>query len=253
MRSAAVAVFLLFCFAIRMGPAHAVEPGEQIFVELEPGRRVAGEFAGMDARGRLWLIHREAGIELRSGYGLNRITRILVQGKPISLAAFRDDKTPPAPPWRIPLQDPPLSSAQNGPPLGPVLPPVTLEAAAEPANWDDDAEIDGLRVYLTPRDAFRRPVPVNGQLSAVLVSGTVRPGQLFASDDPLLAAELQRWGRPIRSQMPGPAGVVIDLPFDGRRRMNLRNLGLPLVLKVRLGIPGRNVLSAVALVPLPGF
>ena len=116
MRNSAVVVFFLLFGHVLHEPAHSLEPGETIVVELEGGRRATGEFAGLDKGQHLWLIRREAGIELRSGYGWNRIQRVLVQGKPISPAAFQEEKTSPASPWKIPLQTPPPTPARNPPP-----------------------------------------------------------------------------------------------------------------------------------------
>lgn len=222
---------------------------QSLVLEFHDGRKVRGNFAGVESGERLWLIHREAGIELRSGYKLELIHRVLVNGQPVLLASLEKEQASQTPAWKIPAQDPPLVLAH-----GPFIPAVaskvvSLDVLAEPANWDADPEADGLRLHLTPRDAFGRTVPVRGQLSAVLETRRLVPGPIPERSDRAPKVELERWGQLLGPEDFGPFGVIVELPFDGRRE-DLRGLGVPFTLTVRLGIPGQDVLEAKTPVPV---
>ncbi len=209
---------------------------------------MTGELSGLENGERLWLVEREAGIELGSGYRLDLIKRVLVDGEPVSLASFEIGQAKHDPAWKIPSHE--ISLDPKYPPRLATAPPIarSLDILAEPANWDADPDLDGLRFCLTPRDSLRQAVPVRGQLSVVLESRQLMPGPIHQRGDRARRVELQRWGRTLRAEDFGPEGLMVELPFEFRRQ-NLIGLGVPLTIKVRLGIPGQTVLEAVTGIP----
>jgi hypothetical protein len=250
-RTISFAVFFLVATGLRGEPqVSPPAPTDVIVVEFQDGRRVMGELAGIESDQRLWLIQREAGIELRSGYEWSQVKSVILQGRPVSLDFLRKQQRSQTPPWKSPDEAVPFSEV-SFPPVSTPLPPlsesqaVTLEIFAEPANWNADPQVDGLHLYLTPRDRFGRPVKVGGELSVVLESRRLGPGPIRQRGDRAPRVELQRWGLSISGEDYGPEGVLVRLPFQGRRQQNLNGLGVPFTLDVRLGIPGQTVLEAV--------
>ena len=244
-----VVLFVTSLASARDLKTHPPQANEKIIVEFHDLRQVTGELSGIENGERLWLVKREAGIELRSGYRLDLIKRVLIDGKPVSLESFEKGQAEHDPAWKIPPHE--ISLDPECPPRLATAPSraLSLDVLAEPANWDADPDLDGLRVYLTPRDALGQTVPVRGQLGVVLESRQLMPGPIHQRSDRAPRVELQRWGRTLRAEDFGPEGLMVELPFEFRRQ-NLIGLGVPLTLKVRLGIPGQTVLEAVTGIPI---
>lgn len=257
MRTLTIALFLSLSTSTGVALGDPPRPGQCVVLEMHRGFQVEGEFVGMDAGNRLWLISREAGIELRSGYHVSKVANARVRGKLVPLDSLTKGNPATLPPFRVPPAVPPPVVRHSLPgPRDPFpRPPAvgtakSLDVVAELANWDEDAEVDGIRVYITPRDARGRSVSVGGQLSAVLESNDLIPGPIRQGGNRAPRVELHRWGKPLRKQDFGPEGVVAELPFDGRRRPDLHGVDLLGRLRVRLSIPGGKALEALTVVPL---
>ncbi|MCA9072440.1 MAG: hypothetical protein KDA84_26125, partial [Planctomycetaceae bacterium] len=135
---------------------------ENVVLVFHDGRQVQGELAGVESGERIWLISREAGIELRSGYSLDKVARVLSQGQDLSLTRVTTQRNQTSP-WKLPIQEIPLPKPRQVTLEHPTVRAQSLEVTAEFANWDDDAAPDGVRLYLTARDVWGQPVPVSGQ------------------------------------------------------------------------------------------
>lgn len=115
----------------------------------------------------------------------------------------------------------------------------SLEISAGPINWDEDAAIDGLRLYVLPLNTAGEIVPAGGTLNVELVA---RRFSNYREDDTISAVE--RWSRQIKAKDFGPDGAVVDLEFDRiepEKDFNLIPVGQ---LNVEYGISGQKVLRA---------
>jgi hypothetical protein len=139
----------------------------------------------------------------------------------------------------------PAEVAACGPGLGPSACVASLHVEAVVANWDEDAEPDGLRVLVVALDRLGQPVPVPGQVDFELVGGVAQvadDGQIVGG--PSLAAEFGRWGRRLPEGPCDAEPAVFDLPFQSvhpHRDPRVDPVG---ELLVRLGIPGRGTFEA---------
>jgi len=119
----------------------------------------------------------------------------------------------------------------------------SLGIIAIPANWDDDAEDDGLRVEVLPLDARGRLLPINGRLSFKLTGGAVaththqrRVGG-FRSAFP----EIGTWNQEVKPEDFGPHGAVYNLPFRNIRPQFDSRLASEALLYGRLSVSGQGV------------
>jgi len=118
----------------------------------------------------------------------------------------------------------------------------SLHVDASPANWDRDADLDGLRLRVTPVSAEGVPVAARGTLNVQLLA---RRFSGVRNDDAIEVVE--EWTRQLSSDDFGPTGATIDLPFrklDPERDIDVIPVGL---LKARLGVSGQGRFEAPAI------
>lgn len=94
----------------------------------------------------------------------------------------------------------------------------SLTIKAEVANWDRDAEVDGLLVRVQPLDGYGNVVPVEGNLDVQLATetklatgGRLIGDQSIRRDDSFRMTE--RWSVPIHAIDFDATGTVVKLPF----------------------------------------
>lgn len=89
----------------------------------------------------------------------------------------------------------------------------SLHIKAEVANWDRDAEVDGLLLRVQPLDGFGDVVPVEGNLDVQLATETklATGGRSITRDDSFRVSE--RWSVPIHAIDFDATGTVVKLPF----------------------------------------
>jgi hypothetical protein len=133
----------------------------------------------------------------------------------------------------------------------------SLRIEADLANWDRDAEVDGLEVRVYPQAADRSVVPVSGMLTAQLFGQNITPDEMFepARED---YSRLERWSvRLARLDFAGEElsghEAVIRLPF--RRihpefEVDVRNFGQ---LNASLAVDGQGVHDATVPVILRSY
>lgn len=124
------------------------------------------------------------------------------------------------------------------------LPPVTLRIDAYPANWDADAEDDGLLVSITPLDREGTAVPVTGVAQIEWWGSQV----------------VSRWQTPVGRESYRPlrwayqsenltaeqfsTGYRVQLPFQGMNPLEQALVFPYSLVRVRLVVPGVGELLA---------
>ena len=90
----------------------------------------------------------------------------------------------------------------------------SLNVRATVANWDRDAEVDGLLLHVQPLDGFGTVVPVDGVVDVQLATETkqAKGGRSdFRNDNTFSVPE--RWSVPIRAIDFDASGATVKLPF----------------------------------------
>lgn len=90
----------------------------------------------------------------------------------------------------------------------------SLNVRATVANWDRDAEVDGLLLHVQPLDGFGTVVPVDGVVDVQLATETklAKGGRSNVRDDNTFSIP-ERWSVPIRAIDFDAAGTTVKLPF----------------------------------------
>ncbi len=163
--------------------------------------------------------------------------------EPSDAASLQDENAPPAPvPNNANPPAPLLLEAARLTPLAPfshlevlpleVAPPAPIEVVtdllpldhrravrslnvrATVANWDRDAEVDGLLLHVQPLDGFGTVVPVDGVVDVQLATETklAKGGRSNVRDDNTFSVP-ERWSVPIRAIDFDAAGTTVKLPF----------------------------------------
>ena len=212
-----------------------------VAVRTHDGRTLRGRIDPRSSDDTLWLAAEAAGITITSTTPAADVLEV-VAAAPVTL--------PPL--WTEIIDDRPAPSpSPAGAPIAANNRVQSLELFAMPANWDADPEIDGLRVWVLPRNAHGEPVAIGGSLRGELLveTGDARPANRhFAVEE--------RWQRELSTTEFGPEGAVLELPFRHLRpeaRTEFPPLG---VLQMRLMVPGQGAYDAVlsdVLLTLPSW
>lgn len=247
----------------------AARGAEKLSLLLQDGRFVSGELDAATDHERLWLNASEVGVALRSGFEWAKVVTVVHDSKQHSAAEFRKlvSQLPGStlaafedldPTHRV--IDEAISATGPVETVVPVayapseLPRVrSLRVRAWTASWDDDPELDGLLVEVTPLGQYGEFVAVDAQLSMTLIGehSQGHPEQLrrFRPRYP----EIARQSEQVRLEhfFLGPA--VYKLPYRNlipEERLDLFPQG---VLTATLGVPGQGNFTAstdaVSLIP----
>jgi hypothetical protein len=119
-----------------------------------------------------------------------------------------------------------------------------LNLEVEVANWDHDAEPDGLRVLVAPLDYFGYVVPVFASVDFQLLTQPHRPPGAQHVRRRRSNQRREEWSRRVRIHDFGPAGAVYELPFRNLSANARFNIGPEALLTARLGVAGSGVFSA---------
>ncbi|HUG89661.1 MAG TPA: hypothetical protein VML55_02430 [Planctomycetaceae bacterium] len=239
-------------------PAREDAAGDMpLTIILKDGRLASGQLDPRTDSRRLWIRTGETAITLASGFaweavrgvrhGERRLTSAELESMIGALHAnppVRRDEQPTAVSGRRMSVEPPISTGSGVRPLPARV--VSLYTEACLANWDADAEADGVRVRIVPLDADGRIVTLDAQLDIVLHGVPKRswsgPDDRRRNDLP----ELGRWTRRVRAADFGPDGAVYDLEFQGEPPERDGSLASWGSLSARLGVAGRGAFDASA-------
>ncbi|MCR4411492.1 MAG: hypothetical protein NUV77_03590 [Thermoguttaceae bacterium] len=236
------AVVWVFGTALALG-ADPVPAGAPVAVHLEDGRTLTGEVDAATDDEHLWLRTTAPGIAFSRAIAWNDIVAVVHGGKQRPAAEFR----PIAEQIKTPLPEGFFASSEArlprppSPRAEPVRPNrvASLEIDARMANWDADAEPDGLEVRIRPLDDRGRTVRVNGDLDVRLVgqriAGRQSPGEF---------PELGHWGESVRADEVKPFGATYRLPFRAVHPEVDPGVSPDGVVHARLGVPGQGVFEA---------
>jgi hypothetical protein len=233
--------------------------GDSVVVHLFDGRTTAGALDSATDSSRLWLNVSEGGIALRSGFEWSDIRVVVHDSRHLPADEFRNVV------GRLASSSPPLMDVPNPATRAlnevvaateraditsaafsrTVTPPVrSLRVRAWVANWDDDPELDGILVEVTPLGPHGEFVPVDGQISMTLIGehsqGDPENFRTFRRRYP----EIARGSEQVRSDHFWGGPAVYQLPYRNlfpEAHLDLFPQG---VLTATLGVPGQGNFTA---------
>ena len=223
-----------------------------IEVTLANGQRFVAELDPAATGEELRLRWRRGHMSLTRHIAWADVEQAVVAGQKLSGAQFRDlvqqaraEVPKPPLPQRVVLESgrnpafarPSPAASSVSAPSDPRVRAIDVEAAV--ANWDGDVEVDGLVLWLVPRDEFGELVPVSGTLVVELQgehSGVVRMPQPFVN--------VGSWTVSVRPKDFGPRGAAYKLPFQNvHPEFDAALLPRGLV-HARLSVPGQGTFEA---------
>ena len=209
---------------------------ERVKVQLQDGRRLSAEVDPRTDSQALWLRFQYSSLALSSSYAWSRIATVQLGQKVMSAAEFRHlakNKYPGASTsddfriekgaahraqeWIIlPRRNRRANEAARV---------TSLWATARLANWDRDAEMDGLEVCIVPRNLRNEIVRVPGHLRVTLVARNYQPPRRTSA-----FPEPGKWSVRVDAGDFHDGCAVYRFPFrkstDPQKNLNIRSVGL---------------------------
>ncbi len=247
--------------------------GQDVVLELVDGRILSGHVDERTDDAELWLHSAEPSILVLTSVPWTDVSSARVGKETWSAAAFRgiaqDLKAPvPAAVVRKPPQNHERARTEPGPPRV-----QSLDVITRLANWDRDAEPDGIEVRLAPLAADGTPQSVEGIASVRLLGRRIVSNSRLESRSNLgfwsgRAAllehrtdgntqpyvEVGRWNERLRkSDLSRDGEYVIRLPFRNIHPEYDLDVALNGQIDVKLSVTGQNVFYATAPVELRAF
>jgi hypothetical protein len=240
---------VLACLAMASGGA-ALQ-AEPIVLFLQDGRVLSGEPDPATSPERIWIYRASTNVLLRSSFAWHDVASTEVGGQQLStielkgrlIGAALAEPLPPTFPYGT---QPHVASQVLPVPDVWIEPRVaSLQMTAVLANWDSDATLDGLEVWIQPLDEAGIPVAIGGQLDMTLYGqrALLQPFSQFAVP-PIEFPELERASHIVSKRHFGPQGAVYRLEFDSFHPQGDLSLAPEGFLHARLGIPGQGVFEA---------
>ena len=223
---------------------------ETLKVALVDGRQVAGQVDSRTDLDRLWIARTEDNVGLASGFLWAEISSGEVGSERLNAEELRR--------WSVerPIQHPskldttykPVDKrvAMNVPPNAkPLTSSVkSLAIRAFVGQWDQDAQSDGLQIFVSPLDKDGRLVPVSGQIDFTLMSEKeAYGGQPISKSHPKFAP-IAQFSHKVRASDFANGPAVYHLAFLKQHPDFDPRIATQALLHARLAIPGRGVFEA---------
>ena len=112
------------------------------------------------------------------------------------------------------------------------------------AQWDKDAQPDGLRIAVSPLDHQGRIVPIDGHVEFTLVveQARINGGQSYAKSPQF--AEAERFSFVVKREHFSEGGAFYELSFSKMHPDFDPNVASQALLHARLSVPGVGVFEA---------
>ena len=238
-------------------------PAERVFVQLADGRLLTGEVDPRTNNQQLWLRSSSPTFVMRTTINWQQVAAVSAAGRQLTVEQFRQqiadfaadlpnghlDERPLAERGAAAAADLATIVGRQPPARNAATRVTTIDVEAHVANWDRDAETDGLEIRVVPRNALGQPVPVSGQLTATLIGRNQLP-----LHDRQAFPEIGRWSLRTNTSDFGPHGAVYRLPFRGAAHPDLdRSLEPHGLVEASFSIFGQGRFAADAPVHLRTF
>ncbi len=242
---------------------------ELVVLHLSDGSRRVGEINHRTDNRQLWLHATDGQTIVLSGIPWERIAGADLDGKIVDVEALRgiaDRQKLPIP--SVVISEPPLPPASQDQ----RAPVRSLDMVVSLANWDRDAEVDGIRLRISPLDEQDRIVPVHGIVTARLITRRTQQYQRLITQQPfgfwtdggspreydpgrwpVRYQELSRWTERVKIADFDDFGATLKLPYRKTDPERDLELGLEALVEVTLRAEGQNVYRATAPIELRAY
>ena len=237
---------------------HIADAGELVVVWLEDGRMLAGEVDPRTNDDRLWLRSSSRTFVVSTSAGWEQIKAVNAGGVRLPVDEFSKRMDEFLPKGGEPTELPAVASAGIPNVTTPVIRSIpqknaatrvtSLDVEARVANWDQDAETDGVEIRVFPRNTFGELVPVSGQITATLVGRDQLPTREHS-----VFPQLGRWSLQADTSDFGSYGGVYRLPFRNRHPDQDRSLVQYGLVEVSLYVAGQGRFTSDATIYLYPF
>lgn len=241
-----------------LGSPRFAAAGDLVVVWLTDGRMLAGEVDPRTNDERLWLRSASPTFVIATSAAWKHIKAVNANGERLTAEAFaeRVDHFRPQQPDAdtLPVSARTTGSNVTAPVTRLYLPPnaatrvAWLDVEARVANWDRDAETDGIEIRILPRNTFGEVISGSGQITATLIASNRR-----AAHDPDAFPQLGRWSLQADTNDFGPAGAVYRLPFLGEHPEEVVSLEPYGLVEVSFYVAGEGRFTSDATVSLRRF
>ena len=220
-------------------------------VALVDGRQIAGHVGSRTDLDRLWIARTEGNVELASGFLWAEISTGEVGSERLNAEELRR--------WSVERHIPHTSKldrtfkqvdkrvAMNVQPNAkpPTSSVKSLAIRAFVGQWDQDAQSDGLQIFVSPLDKDGRLVPVSGQIDFTLMSEkeAYGGGQPISNSHPKFAP-IAQISQKVRASDFANGPAVYHLAFVKQHPDFDPRIATQALLHARLAIPGRGVFEA---------
>lgn len=232
-------------FGLMLGFCAACLAAEKITVLLADGRILRGVVDSHTDSHRLWLRRDTERVELASALPWERIVEGHIAGQvvtPDELRLWADRHRAPGRKFR-------------DIPAGPVVvqTPVSVTNAMKPrtliidailAQWDDDVQTDGVRIFVMPVNAGGTIVPVDGEIEFTLVVETDPFSGRPLPNPRRKFHELERRSQLVRRADFSHGAAVYELSFSRMHPDFALEVAPQALVHAKLGVPGTGVFEA---------
>lgn len=253
-------VNLWFAFIVVLFAGWSVPPGAAaqtaVTVLKADGRAVSGLIDARSDLAHLWLRSDAAHSMLVVSVAWDEISAASLEGVPVPVENLAAQLLPLATnrPVSAVLLDA-VEMRSDSPPHSQPLQsrPSSLQIAACLANWDSDAEPDGIEIHVMSTDRSGYAVPVRGNLQVRLM------GLRQTSRHRHQPGELSRWSQRVSPDHFGPPGSAeppiarYRLPFRSLQPSSDWRIGPEAVVHARLGVYGVGNMEASTTLVLRQF
>lgn len=253
------------CFALLLGGVGLLAPlsaayaqatghqatGQQVVVELTTGRQVRGELSDRSNGEYLWISTTAPGISLESGFPLSKVVRWQVaDGRAVTSlpAPVTSEIDTNGAGTNVTASSPAVSIERQT-----VRHVASLEIFARVANWDADAEVDGIEVLLRPLDSRGQLVSFRGQVHFKLLGqrqpeklGSIYSEFTFQEEADYRFVELTQWTRRLQQTLSTDEGTILRLEFRNFHPDRDLAVDVESILQARLSVAGQGVYEAVS-------
>ena len=251
------------CYAIGLGAisilcgrVSAAEPdstAQPIIALLRDGRSVTGFVDARTDAEHLWLRRTADGFDLVSGFAWDQI----LEGRTsdghwsaVDLHTWAANHKQPGrlfsevkPPRPVVRQSPSVRSSSPAS-FADSARVKTLVVKAELAQWDKDAQVDGLRIFVSPLDAQGNVVPVNGRIEFTLVAEVNHVAVEHSLPRRAKFIEGDRFSYSVQPEHFRQGAAFYELSFSKWHPEFEPNIAAQALLVARLSVPGQGVFEA---------
>ena len=219
-------------------------------VVLVDGRQIAGNVDSRTDLDRLWIGRTEGNVELVSGFPWAEISSGEVGSERLNAEELQrwsvERHIPQAAKLETTLKQVDKRVEMNVQPNAkpPTSSVKSLAIRAFVGQWDQDAQSDGLQIFVSPLDKDGRLVPVSGQIDFTLISEKEAYGGRPTSKSHPKFAPIAQISQKVRASDFANGPAVYHLAFLKQHPDFDPRIATQALLHARLAIPGRGVFEA---------